>query len=77
MAVVGAPDDQWGEAVAAFVVPRGEAPAPEALAAWVKAKLRSTKAPEIWAFRPELPYNDTGKLLRRVLKAELAARAAA
>jgi acyl-coenzyme A synthetase/AMP-(fatty) acid ligase len=37
----------------------------------VKASLRSTKTPETWEFRAELPYNDTGKLLRRVLKQEL------
>ena len=33
-------------------------------------RLRSTKAPRI-EFRDELPYNETGKLLRRVLKAEM------
>jgi fatty-acyl-CoA synthase len=72
VAVVGAPDEQWGERVAAFVVPRGVAPGEGELADWVKARLRSTKTPETWAFRGELPYNETGKLLRRVLKAELA-----
>ncbi|HET6970917.1 MAG TPA: class I adenylate-forming enzyme family protein [Phenylobacterium sp.] len=77
VAVVGAPDDQWGEAVAAFIAPAGAAPSTDELSAWVKARLRSTKTPEIWVFREELPYNDTGKLLRRVLKAELAAREAA
>ena len=41
----------------------------------MRARLRSTKTPEHWEFRDELPYNDTGKLLRRVLKAELAAPA--
>lgn len=71
VAVVGAPDEQWGERVAAVVVPKGAAPAPAELADWVKARLRSTKTPETWVFRDELPYNDTGKLLRRVLKAEL------
>jgi fatty-acyl-CoA synthase len=35
--------------------------------------LRSTKTPELWVVRDELPYSETGKLLRRVLKAELAA----
>jgi fatty-acyl-CoA synthase len=73
VAVVGAPDERWGERVAAFVVPRGEPPSPAQLGDWVKARLRSTKTPETWVFRPELPYNDTGKLLRRVLKAELSA----
>jgi acyl-CoA synthetase (AMP-forming)/AMP-acid ligase II len=73
VAVVGAPDDQWGERVAAFVVTKGEAPTAEELSAWVKARLRSTKTPESYDFRGELPYNETGKLLRRVLKQELAA----
>jgi fatty-acyl-CoA synthase len=71
VAVVGLPCVQWGEKVAAVIVARGEAD-PQALAAHVKAALRSTKTPEAWFFRDELPYNDTGKLLRRVLKAELA-----
>lgn len=71
VAVLGAPDDQWGETVAAVIVPQGEAPSTDELAQWVKARLRSTKVPEVWAFRDALPYNDTGKLLRRQLKAEM------
>ena len=71
VAVFGVHDDQWGEKVAAVIVPKGEAPSVEALSAWVKNALRSTKTPEVWDFRSELPYNETGKLLRRVLKAEL------
>jgi fatty-acyl-CoA synthase len=71
VAVLGLPDDQWGERVAAVIVPKGAAPSIGELADWVKARLRSTKTPETWEFRPELPYNDTGKLLRRVLKQEL------
>ena len=77
VAVVGVPDDQWGERVAAVVAPRTPAPTAEELSAWVKSRLRSTKTPETWEFRAELPYNDTGKLLRRVLKQELAGRATA
>lgn len=71
VAVLGLPDDQWGEKVAAVIVLRSGTPDVEAMAAHVKAKLRSTKTPEAWFFRAELPYNETGKLLRRVLKAEL------
>ena len=71
VAVLGAPDDQWGETVAAFVVPKAEAPAEAELAEWVRSRLRSTKTPEIWRFVEALPYNDTGKLLRRQLKLEL------
>ncbi|MGZ3404090.1 MAG: class I adenylate-forming enzyme family protein [Phenylobacterium sp.] len=77
VAVVGAPDDQWGERVAAFVVVKGGAPTPQELSDWVRSRLRSTKTPESYDFRAELPYNETGKLLRRVLKQELAHRGAA
>jgi fatty-acyl-CoA synthase len=72
VAVLGLPCVQWGEKVAAVVVARSDTPDVAALAAHVKARLRSTKTPESWYFRDELPYNETGKLLRRVLKAELA-----
>jgi acyl-CoA synthetase (AMP-forming)/AMP-acid ligase II len=75
VAVLGVPDDEWGEAVACAFVPRGAAPGTEELAAWVRGRLRSTKTPEIWAVRDALPYNDTGKLLRRQLKAEMAGAA--
>jgi acyl-CoA synthetase (AMP-forming)/AMP-acid ligase II len=72
VAVLGLPDNEWGEKVAAVVVAKGDEPSTDELAAWVKARLRSSKTPEVWEFREALPYNDTGKLLRRVLKAELA-----
>ncbi len=71
VAVMGIPDDYWGERVAAVIVPKDGEPSTEELAAWVKSRLRSTKTPEVWEFREALPYNDTGKLLRRLLKAEL------
>ena len=71
VAVLGLPDDQWGEQVVAVVVARGAQPPEAELAAWVQARLRSVKTPQTWLFREALPYNDTGKLLRRVLKAEL------
>ncbi|WP_293677175.1 class I adenylate-forming enzyme family protein [uncultured Phenylobacterium sp.] len=73
VAVLGVPDDEWGEKVCAVVVAKdGGKPSIGELAAWVKARLRSTKTPEVWEFRAALPYNDTGKLLRRQLKAEVA-----
>jgi fatty-acyl-CoA synthase len=71
VAVIGLPDDRWGERVAAVIVAIDASPEIADLSAWVKARLRSTKTPEVWEFRSVLPYNDTGKLLRRVLKAEL------
>ncbi|MGA3253667.1 MAG: AMP-binding protein [Mycobacterium sp.] len=72
-AVVGVPSDEWGEAVAAVIVRRAGSEVSETeLRAWVSERLRSTRAPELVEFRAELPYSETGKLLRRVLKAELA-----
>ncbi|MBS0410343.1 MAG: long-chain fatty acid--CoA ligase, partial [Proteobacteria bacterium] len=76
VAVFGVHDDQWGEKVAAVIVPKGATPTVAELSDWVKATLRSTKTPEAWEFRAELPYNETGKLLRRVLKQELSRAAA-
>jgi acyl-CoA synthetase (AMP-forming)/AMP-acid ligase II len=72
-AVVGVPDEQWGEAVAAVVVCKpGSAPTPEALREFVAQQLRSSRAPARIEFRAELPYNETGKLLRREVRAWLA-----
>ena len=53
----------------AVVVGEGD---PEEIRQWVKQRLRSSKTPETIVFRPELPKTETGKLLRRVLQAELA-----
>jgi acyl-CoA synthetase (AMP-forming)/AMP-acid ligase II len=72
--VTGVPDDEWGEVVAAAVVLEPGAIAGEAeLTAWVAERLRSSRAPVLVELRAELPYNETGKLLRRVLREELAA----
>ncbi|HEV8297273.1 MAG TPA: class I adenylate-forming enzyme family protein [Acidimicrobiales bacterium] len=74
-AAIGIPSRQWGEAVAAVVVlSSGTSTSAEVLRDWVTQHLRSSRAPEHIEFRSELPYNDMGKLLRRVLKSELAAR---
>jgi acyl-CoA synthetase (AMP-forming)/AMP-acid ligase II len=71
-AVIGVPDEEWGEAVAAVIVlAEGAHAEPDDLRAWVAERLRSTRAPQRIEFRPELPYSETGKLLRRVLKAEM------
>jgi long-chain acyl-CoA synthetase len=72
-AVVGVPDEQWGEAVAAAIVIKpGTSVAADELREFVKQRLRSSRAPQHIAFRNELPYNETGKLLRRVVRADLA-----
>jgi fatty-acyl-CoA synthase len=71
-AVVGLPDTEWGEKVVAAVVPaEGATVSVEELQDWVRGRLRSSKTPERIEFRSQLPYTDTGKLLRRVLRSEL------
>jgi acyl-CoA synthetase (AMP-forming)/AMP-acid ligase II len=71
-AVVGVPDEQWGEAVAAVIVlADGGGVDADELRVWVAERLRSTRAPQRVVFRSELPYSETGKLLRRALKSEL------
>lgn len=69
VAVVGLPDERWGEAVAAFVVPR---PGTDldfgALEAAVRARLAGHKAPKVWRAVDELPRNSGGKILKRVLR---------
>jgi fatty-acyl-CoA synthase len=72
VAVVGIPDTEWGEkVVAAVVLVVGVEVSEDELRDHVRAKLRSTKTPERIQVREDLPYNETGKLLRRVLREEL------
>ena len=71
-AVFGVADDQWGERIAAVVVLRdGTTVEVEELRSHVRGELRSSKTPDLVEFRTELPYTETGKLLRRVLHAEI------
>ena len=70
--VVAVPSEQWGEAVGAAVVLRAPgAVSAEALQQWVRERLRSSRVPERVVFRRELPYNEMGKVLRRVVRQEL------
>lgn len=72
VAVVGVPDTEWGEVVAAVVVLHdGASASASELGDFVAARLRSSRRPSIVDFRDGLPLNDTGKVLRRVLRDEL------
>ena len=68
-AAVAIPSQEWGETVGVVVVlrPDRNVTAHE-LQQLVKTHLRSSRVPEVIRFEPELPYNETGKLLRRTLK---------
>jgi acyl-CoA synthetase (AMP-forming)/AMP-acid ligase II len=67
-AVTGIPDEEWGQRIAAFVVPKpGTQPDAETLREYARAHLRSAKTPDVVVFLPELPTTPTGKVLRRKL----------
>ena len=73
VACVAMPDEQWGEAVAAAVVLKeGAAVDAAELQELVKGKLRSSRVPQAIVFKKALPYNETGKVLRRVIRQEFA-----
>jgi fatty-acyl-CoA synthase len=64
-AVVGVPDEQWGEACAAFVVLRDGASATEdELRAHCRERLARFKVPKTVAFRDALPRSSMGKVLK-------------
>ncbi|MCD2194611.1 AMP-binding protein [Actinomycetospora endophytica] len=73
-AVVGLPDDHWGEIVAAAVVLRdGGAPGvEEALRAHCRERLSSFKVPERWFVVDELPMTASGKVQKFALRDQLA-----
>jgi fatty-acyl-CoA synthase len=67
-AVVGVPDDEYGQRLAAYVVTRpGVTVDGEALKEYVKANLARFKVPRDVVFVAELPRNATGKLLKNKL----------
>lgn len=68
-AVIGAPDERWGETVKAVIVLKeGETLSAEELIDACKRHLASYKKPTSVDFVGELPKNSTGKILKRVLR---------
>ena len=63
VAVIGIPDERWGEAVTAFVV-LGEPADPEELRAWCRERLAPHEVPKRVVPVDELPRNAAGKLVR-------------
>jgi malonyl-CoA/methylmalonyl-CoA synthetase len=66
VAVVGRPDERWGEAVTAVVVASADGPAvdPEALRSYAAERLAPYKVPKSVEFIDELPRNALGKIVR-------------
>jgi acyl-CoA synthetase (AMP-forming)/AMP-acid ligase II len=71
-AVVGVPDDRWGEAVCAVVVPSGGAsPTLEAVQEGVRRQLARYKAPRLLVLVADLPVLASGKVDKKRLRAQL------
>jgi len=69
--VVGVPDDEWGHAVVAAVVPAGAPPTLDEVRALVSARLGPRHAPRRLVVRDHLPHRGIGKPDRRALVREL------
>jgi len=71
VAIIGIPDDVWGEAVKAVIILKnGEKATPEEIVEWCKGKVAGYKKPKTVDFiKPdEMPRTTTGKILHRKLK---------
>ena len=74
VAVIGVPDERWGETVKALIVLRpGAAAESGELVAFLRARLASYKLPRIVEFVDELPRTPSGKVLKRELRERHAA----
>lgn len=69
-AVVGVPDERWGQVGRAVVVPRpGASPDPAEILAHLRGRLAGYKVPKSVVLTAELPRNPTGKIIKRALAA--------
>lgn len=70
VAIVGVPDEHWGELVRACVVqvPGTDRPDDAELAGWCRSKLAAYKVPAEFVWLGELPKNASGKILKRELR---------
>lgn len=68
VAVIGIPDEKWGEAVTAIVVPEDESIVAEDIQAFADEELADYKRPKQIKFRDELPQTPYGKIDKKALR---------
>jgi len=71
VAVVGAPDEEWGEAVVAYVVPADGAVSSEQIIEWTRERLAHYKKPRRVEFLERMPLGSSNKVLKRELRDRL------
>jgi acyl-CoA synthetase (AMP-forming)/AMP-acid ligase II len=73
VAVLGRPDQTWGEAVHAVIIPAaGATPSETEISDWCRDRLAHFKCPKTIEFTQTLPRTTTGKVLKRELRSQLA-----
>jgi acyl-CoA synthetase (AMP-forming)/AMP-acid ligase II len=75
VAVLGVPDDRWGEAAVAVVVPvAGQAGDAADLEAFLRRHMAAFKVPRRFVFTEDLPRTASGKVQKHVVRDQLATR---
>ena len=74
IAAIGIPDAKSGEVIKVFIVKKDQSLSEEELRTFCHANLTNYKVPKFFEFRTELPKTNVGKILRRALKEQEAAK---
>ena len=68
VAVVGLPDDEWGEIIGAAIVPSQESLDKEGLIRWIRDYLPQYQLPRRFLLVKDLPRNTLGKVTKKAVR---------